>query len=56
MKADSQSVKDREKASKEANPKQEEQKDDDLEPCTSPHAAEALRFETPDEACDDGVN
>ncbi len=56
MKADSQSVKDREKANKADKPQETETKGDDLEPCTSPHAVEALRFDTPDEACDDGVN
>jgi hypothetical protein len=53
MKSDSQSVKDLEKTNK---PQETAKEDDDLEPCTSPHAVEALRFDTPDEACDDGVN
>lgn len=56
MKSDSQSVKNPDKTSKANKPQEIAKKDDDLEPCTSPHAVEALRFDTPDEACDDGVN
>lgn len=52
MKSDN--VKDREKPAKAGV--QEASTADDLEPCTAPQAVEALRFDTPDEACDDGVN
>ena len=55
MKADGKIVKEREKAIK-AGKTQAVKKEDDLEPCTAPHAAEAARLEDVDEACEDGVN
>jgi len=56
MKVDDQSVKEREKAAKTAKAQKPAEKENDLEPCTSPQAAESQRASAIDEACDDGVN
>jgi hypothetical protein len=56
MKVDDQSVKEREKAAKTTKAQKPGEKENDLEPCTAPQAAEAQRAAAIDEACDDGVN